>query len=81
MDGQAKLRSVPGYRRAAVAQTALRGHKKQLLHLSGASSVSGFQTLTKEEQSMALYKLKAKGVTIKQLQAATGLSYYTIQKE
>jgi hypothetical protein len=43
--------------------------------------VSGFQTLTKEEQAMALYKLKAKGVTIKQLQAATGLSYYAIQKE
>ena len=54
--------------------------KKQLLCLAGAGSVSQFQALTKEEQDKALGKLKAKGVTIKQLQAATGLSYYAIQK-
>ena len=53
--------------------------KKQLLCLAGAGSVSQFQALTKEEHK-ALGKLKAKGVTIKQLQAATGLSYYAIQK-
>ena len=54
--------------------------KKQLRHLTGADSVTRFQALTKEEQERALSKLKAKGVTIKQLQAATGLSYYAIQK-
>ena len=54
--------------------------KKQLWHLTGADSVARFQALTKEEQERALSKLKAKGVTIKQLQAATGLSYYAIQK-
>ena len=54
--------------------------KKQLLHLTGADSVSQFQALAKEEQEKALGKLKAKGATLKQLQAATGLSYYAIQK-
>ena len=54
--------------------------KKQLMRLTGAGSVSQFQALGKEEQDKALCKLKAKGVTIKQLQAATGLTYYAIQK-